>query len=45
MGGGSELFGQELSKIRVGHFSTVTHAPALVARAQGHFEKEFEVVE
>ena len=29
-------------KIRVAHFSTVTHAPALVARAKGHFEERFK---
>jgi NitT/TauT family transport system substrate-binding protein len=28
-------------KIRVGHFPNVTHAPALIARATGHFEKSF----
>lgn len=44
IGGEDELFGQGFSKIRVGHFSTVTHAPALVGRAQGRFEKEFENV-
>lgn len=33
-------FGQT-EKIRVGHFPNVTHAPALVAHATGHFEKIF----
>ena len=28
-------------EIRVGHFPNVTHAPALIARARGYFEKEF----
>lgn len=29
-------------KIRAGHFSTVTHAPALIARGMNSFEKTFE---
>ena len=29
----------QLPRIRVGHFPNVTHAPALIARATGHFEK------
>jgi len=37
-----EGFGAEEAKIRVAHFATVTHAPALVARAKGHFEQEFQ---
>lgn len=36
----SVLAGTE--KIRVGHFPNVTHAPALIARAQGRFEKAFK---
>lgn len=32
----------EPPKIRVGHFPNVTHAPALIGRAQGYFEKAFE---
>lgn len=28
-------------KVRAAHFSTVTHAPALVARAKNHFEEKF----
>ena len=27
-------------EVRVGHFPSVTHAPALIARARGHFESE-----
>lgn len=29
-------------EIRVGYFPNVTHAPALIARARGHFEEKFE---
>lgn len=32
-------FAAESAKIRAGHFSTVTHAPALIGRAQGKFEE------
>ena len=31
----------DTDKIRVGHFPNVTHAPALIAHATGHFEKLF----
>ncbi len=34
------VFG-ETQKIKVGHFPNVTHAPALIAHATGHFEKIF----
>lgn len=37
--GNSSAFPQQ--KIRVGHFPTVTHAPALIAKAQRHFETLF----
>lgn len=32
----------ETEKIRVAHFSAVTHAPALIGRAEGIFEKAFQ---
>ncbi len=31
----------QTKEIRVGYFPNVTHAPALIARARGHFEKKF----
>lgn len=34
--------GEKPIRIRVGHFPTVTHAPALIARAIQHFEKKFQ---
>src|SRR3989338_7686358 len=37
-GSGMPIFG-ETERIRVGHFPNVTHAPALITHATGHFEK------
>ncbi len=38
----SFVFANTSTKIRAAHFSTVTHAPALIARARGHFEGKFK---
>jgi len=38
----SVLYAQDSVRIRAAHFSTVTHAPALVARARRSFESAFQ---
>lgn len=38
LGWGAESLFAAPAKIRIGHFSNVTHAPALIARATQHFE-------
>lgn len=40
--GTTSFAGAETERIRVGHFPNVTHAPALIGRATGQFEKAFQ---